>query len=180
MSDSYYGEIRMFGGNYAPAQWAFCSGQTYPISQNTALFSILGTAYGGDGRSTFGLPNLSGRSVMGAGKGTGLTQRYIYQPVGQETVTLTFAEMASHTHALKAAATAGTLANPDNNVLAQGYTSVGPPPARNKKMYAGQPNVNMNPQMLASAGDHASHENRQPFLAVSFILSLYDTFPVRN
>ncbi len=170
MSSPFIGEIRMFGGNFAPRGWAFCNGQTIPIAQNTALFSLLGTTYGGDGRSTFALPDLRGRMPMQHGNGPGLTPRVLGQADGAPTHTLTSAEMPAHGHPLNAAA-AGTTGTPGASVaLASGVKAYRSPASSPVSMAAG----------LAPTGGGQAHENRQPYLGVTFIIATQGIFPARN
>lgn len=175
MSDPFVAEIRIFAGNFAPKHWAFCNGQLMPISQNTALFSLLGTTYGGDGKSTFALPDLQGRSPMQHGQGPGLTRRFLGEMSGTETVTLMQAEMPHHTHQLQAVApgpfTIGNRAVPEGNLLAA-------PSAGNQYT----PNLvpqTMAPQALSTAGSTAPHNNMQPYLTLTFIIALQGIFPPR-
>jgi microcystin-dependent protein len=120
MSDPFVAEIRMFGCNFAPTGWALCNGQLLPISQNTALFSLLGTFYGGDGKSTFALPNLQGSVAIGQGQGTGLSQRFVGEQSGIETVTLLQTEIPSHNHGFNALTTAGAVTTSNNSMLGKG------------------------------------------------------------
>ncbi|MBN8504016.1 MAG: phage tail protein [Burkholderiales bacterium] len=170
MSEPFIGEIRMFGGNFAPRGWALCNGQIISIAQNTALFSLLGTTYGGNGQTTFGLPNMQGRMPMHAGQGPGLTPRVLGEQVGAPTHTLTSAEMPAHTHGLNAAA-AGTTGTPGPGVALAAGAKVYRTPASNL--------VNMAAGTTSSGGGQA-HENRQPYLAVTFIIAMQGVFPARN
>lgn len=172
--DPFIGEITVFAGNFAPTGWAFCSGQLLPIAQNTALFSILGTNYGGDGRSTFGLPNLNGRSPLHAGQsaGPGLQQRFTGEVGGAESVALSVAEMPSHTHQLHATS-AATLSNPASNALLA--TSNGGNVYRDPTHLVG-----MDPSVVqATSNGGQPHNNRQPYLALSYIIALQGIFPPR-
>ncbi len=177
------GIIKMFGGNFAPRGWAFCEGQLLNISQNTALFSILGTIYGGDGRSTFGLPDLKDRAPMHAGSGPGLTSRTVGQKLGQATVTLSVANLPSHTHQLSAHA---VVADTDIDVPAA-TTSLGAIPGSEAGVFF--PNlygadtgalVDMAVEALATTGGGAAHANRQPLQGLNFIIALTGVFPSRN
>ncbi len=166
MSSPYIGEIRMFGGNFAPAGWAFCSGQLMPISQNDTLFNLIGTTYGGDGQSTFALPDLQGRVPVHVGPGFSIGQR-----AGEETVTLMTQQIPSHSHPVLATQDVGTQADADGNVLAQA-------PAGTIKMYrppAGT--VALAPATIAPTGGSQPHSNIQPYLCVNFIISLFGIFP---
>ena len=175
MSDPFLGEIRMFSGNFAPNGWAFCNGQILPISQNTALFSLLGTFYGGDGRSNFALPNLQGAFPLhaGASAGPGLTPRSVGQTGGAETVTLTTAQLPAHGHGMKAvsAATTGT---PD------GSTSLAPT-SNGSALYRAPDTVYIStaPADLAPSGAGLAHDNLPPYLAVSFIIAMQGIYPAR-
>ena len=173
MADPFVAEIRMFPFNFAPRGWAFCDGQLLPLSQNTALFSLLGTTYGGNGKSNFALPNLQGRAPMHPGQGPGLSLHDLGEQAGVETVALLESEVPSHTHAQRAAIDPGDLFAPTNNVLA---TSVG------AAMY--QPSnallVNMSDQSLAPSGGDQPHNNMQPYLTVNFCIAMQGVFPPRT
>jgi microcystin-dependent protein len=174
--EPFIGEIRMFGGNFAPRGWAFCDGQLLPIAQNTALFSLLGTMYGGDGRTTFGLPDLRGRFPMHPGTGPGLSPRTQGEKDGAEQVTLTLAQIPAHTHSAEVAA--------DSTIGASDQPR-GALPARNASAtpgYGTDPNVRMDSAMvrLAPAGGGQPHNNMPPFHTVNFIIALQGIFPSRN
>jgi microcystin-dependent protein len=167
MSEPFIGEIRMFGGNFAPAGWAFCDGQLMPISENDALFALIGTTYGGDGESTFALPNLQSRIPVHQGPGFGLGQ-----PGGEEQVTLTVNQMPVHGHTLNADENSGTQLSPTHNILAQ---------TQNPMMYrAITPGLPMNASSVLPAGGSQPHDNMLPFLVVSFIISLFGIFPSQS
>lgn len=171
MGEPYIGEIRMFAGNFAPAGWAFCQGQLVPISENDALFTLIGTTYGGDGQETFGIPDLQGRAPMHAGQGPGITQNYqLGENGGVESVTLSTQQIPVHNHAILASNEAGQAPQPQGAYLAQ--TNPGFP-------YVAQssPMVNLNANARSPVGGSQPHENIQPYLAISFILSLYGVFP---
>ncbi|WP_425102044.1 phage tail protein [Tropicibacter sp. S64] len=178
MSEPFLGEIVMFGGNFAPRSWSFCSGQLLPISQNTAVFSILGTTYGGDGRTTFALPDMRGRfpTHSGGSTGPGLTPRALGSWGGTETVTLQASEMPQHTHtaALNAETRAGNLDDPTNNMLASRSASY--------RAQAAAADVQLHPASItvANAGGNQAHNNMPPFLTVNFIIALQGIFPSRN
>jgi len=187
MSEPFIGQIVMFGGNFAPRSWALCDGQLLPIAQNSALFSILGTTYGGDGRTTFGLPDLRGRYAMHAGNGPGLTTHPLGQKSGTETVTLTTQQMPSHIHGhqtdatLRASQEAADANDPMGNDLglAPAYQIPAVPPP------VPDPRVNMAPGIVDvpdsdSVGGSSSHNNMPPYQAVNFIIALQGTFPSRN
>jgi microcystin-dependent protein len=175
MAEPFLGEIRMFAGNFAIYGWAFCEGQLLPISQNTALFSLLGTTYGGNGTSDFALPDLRGRTPVHAGQGAGLSPYVIGQVGGAETVTLTEAQVAAHTHAVNACNGTGTL------VPAAGHYWANDGATRGAQVYASTANTTMNPAVFAqSAGGGQPVSNIIPYLAVSFIISLFGIYPSRN
>jgi microcystin-dependent protein len=171
MGQPYVGEIRMFGGNFAPAGWLFCSGQLLPISENETLFNLIGTTYGGDGQSTFALPNLQSRVPVHVGTGGGQTLT-LAEIGGQEQVTLTTQTIPLHTHNLLATASSPS-ASPNNAVLAvpagavQGMMTYAPGPA----------NVPLHPQSIQFDGGSQPHDNLQPYLCVAFIISLFGVFP---
>jgi len=167
---TYVGEIRMFGGNFAPAGWMFCDGSTLPISEYDTLFILIGTTYGGDGQSTFKLPDLRGRVPIhqGTNPSTG-TIFTIGEAAGVETVTLTTPQTPQHNHALQATNAIGTQANPGANLLAN---SQGPQPYIQE-----DPDGGLNAQTLAAVGGSQPHENLQPYLGINFIISLFGVFP---
>lgn len=181
MADPFVAEIRIFPFNFAPRGWAFCSGQLLPISQNTALFSLLGTTYGGDGRSTFSLPNLQGSAAMHAGQGQALAQRFPGEQGGSETVTLLTSEMPAHSHTLFGCDSPATEARPTNQLPAQGqwdngsafgivgsYSSVTSPGIST-----------MSPQALPVNGGSQPHSNMQPYLTLHYCIALQGVFPAR-
>ena len=173
MSEPFVGEIRMFAGNFAPRGWAFCDGQLLAISQNDALFSLLGTIYGGDGRTTFGLPDLRGRIPVHTGTGPGLTPRQIGYRGGVEQITLSKNELPVHGHPLLALDKPGDGGNPTNRTWAA--TSNAPP------FYSDAgPNLPMSQSATTSAGGSQSHSNMMPFLCVHFIIALFGIYPSRN
>ncbi|HEX2019872.1 MAG TPA: tail fiber protein [Aurantimonas sp.] len=164
MAQPYIGEIRMFAGNFAPAGWMFCEGQLAPISENEALFQLIGTTYGGDGQSTFALPDLRGRLPVHQGNGFLLAETG-----GAETVTLTSAQMAAHSHPLIGSAVNGSQASPENALLANS-TVIRP--------YAPEtPIAGMAPSAISAVGGSQPHNNFQPYLCVDFIISLFGIFP---
>lgn len=174
MSDPFLAEIRIFTGNFAPKGWALCNGQVMPISQNTALFSLLGTTYGGDGKSNFALPNLQGCSPMQAGQGPGLSLRDLGETGGEQTVTLLQTEMPSHAHGLQADTRVGNLGTPGPDYsLARSSPMV-------YKLAAGANKVQMNPLTLSPAGGNQPHNNMMPFLGLTFIIALQGIFPPRS
>jgi len=175
MSEPFVAEIRIFAGNFAPRGWAFCNGQLLPISQNTALFSLIGTTYGGDGRTTTALPNLEGRAPMQPGRGPGLTDRRLGQRGGVETVTLTEAQMPNHSHTMRAdGSTGGPLggganaADPVDNFLG----------ATVKYQSSSSSPVSM--EELSHTGGSQAHNNMQPYLTMNFIIALVGLYPSRS
>ncbi len=176
MADQFVGEVRMFAGNFEPRGWAFCNGQILPISQNTALFSLLGTNYGGDGRSTFALPNLQGGFAMHAGSsaGPGLSQRLTGEVGGSETVALTAAQLPAHGHAMEAVSGAST-GMPDAT------TSLAPT-SNGSALFRAPDTVYLNtsPSDMGASGGGLAHNNLPPFLPVSFIIALQGIFPPRS
>ncbi len=181
MSDQYIGEIRMFGGNFAPRGWAFCNGQLMAISQNTALFSILGVTYGGDGKSTFALPDLQGRAPMHQGAGRGLTPRMLGQRGGAPSVTLLESQMPRHNHVPQAVSANGaTGQGPDGAVWAQGWTAGRGGQQNPAPTCATSASTPMAAQALGPTGGSQPHNNMQPYLGVSFIIALQGDFPPRG
>lgn len=170
MAQPYVGEIRMFAGNFAPAGWMMCEGQLLPISENEVLFQLIGTTYGGDGQSTFALPNLASRVPVHMGTGPDGTTYQIGEMAGVEQVTLTSQQIPNHTHPLLASTDAGTGPNPAGNVLATTSGGI-------SLYYEGQPDTNMNAQAIGQVGGSQPHENTQPFLCINFIISLFGIFP---
>lgn len=176
MADQFIGEIRIFGFNFAPTGWAMCNGQLMPIAQNTALFSLLGTQYGGDGKSTYALPNLQGSAPLDQGQGPGLTDRLMGETGGQENVTLISSEMPSHNHTVSCLGSgAGLQGSPQNNVWsgAAGRT----PPA----LYSNAgPNSAMNALDTTPVGSNLPHNNMPPYLVLNFCIALQGIFPARG
>ena len=174
MADPFVAEIRIVPFNFAPKGWAFCDGQILPISQNTALFSLLGTVYGGDGKSTFALPNLQGASAMHPGQGQGLSLRDLGQSGGAQTVTLLVSEMPVHAHTANAVSVLSTTAAPSNQTaLARSV---------NGSAYApgGGAVQQLAPQALPIAGASLPHNNLQPYLTLNYIIALQGVFPPRS
>jgi microcystin-dependent protein len=176
MSDPFVAEIRMFGFNFAPTGWAQCDGQLLPISQNTALFSLLGTFYGGDGKSTFALPDLQGSVPMGQGQGAGLSDRFIGETSGVQFVTLLSSEIPVHTHSL----TAQNIDPADNLSPSPGVTLGKANPVSPGGYGPAASIVIMNQQSLAPAGSSFPHNNMQPFLTVMFCIAMQGVFPPRS
>jgi microcystin-dependent protein len=173
VADPFVAEIRIFPFNFAPKGWAFCAGQLLPISQNTALFSLLGTTYGGDGKSTFALPDMQGNAAMHPGQGPGLSLHDLGEMSGSETVTLLESEIPSHPHSLMASAVAGTQSLPTSNSITRvsGATPYLPP--------AGAPLVSFSGQAVTPTGGDQPHNNMQPFLTLNFCIALQGVFPAR-
>ncbi len=174
MSEAFIAEIRIFPFNFAPRGWALCNGQLLPISQNTALFSLVGTNFGGDGRSTFALPNLRGSAPIQPGQGPGLSNYNIGETGGQSTVTLLQSQIPSHTHAVNASNANGNQVGPAGNSFAK------PAAARGLKMYGPTANDTMNPGATSVVGGDQPHENMMPFLVVNYCIALQGIYPARN
>ena len=172
MSNPFVGEIRMFAGNFAPRSWAFCDGQLLAVSQNDALFSLFGTIYGGDGRTTFGLPDLRGRVPLHMGQGPGLSNRSIGSKSGTEKVTLTTAELPAHTHTWPGSSAGGQNSTPVGNAPAT--------PTSNIYQTNTGTTVAMKSDMLASTGGSTQHDNMMPFLCIHFIVCLFGIYPSRQ
>ncbi len=166
--EGFIGEIRLFAGNFPPRNWFFCEGQLLSIAQYTAMFSILGTTYGGDGRTTFALPNLKGRVAVGEGNGPGLSYLKLGQPGGAPSITLNATQLPAHTHNLRGLDAEGTTASPAGAYLAEGSDDV----------FSNQSNVAMAP--TTNTGGNQPHENRQPYLASSYIICFQGTYPQRS
>ena len=174
MSDQFVAEIRIFPFNFAPKGWAFCDGQLLPISQNTALFSLLGTTYGGNGTSNFALPNMQGSTPMQQGQGPGLSLRDLGEVAGEQTVTLLQTEMPSHSHTAQGSSTVANQLTPVNNAWAAGQKGFG-------FFYAPVgSNVNMNVAALSITGSSLPHNNMMPFLTLNFCIALQGIFPARS
>jgi len=176
MSNPFVAEIRIFTGNFAPVGWAQCNGQLMPISQNTALFSLLGTTYGGDGKSNFAIPNLQGCAPMQAGQGPGLSLRDLGETGGEQTVTLLQTEMPAHSHSAQGSS-GSDQTSPTNNAWASGAKLGG------GNLYAPKnppSDVQMNPFGTSIAGGNLPHNNMPPFLGLTFIIALQGVFPARS
>jgi len=174
MADPFVAEIRIFPFNFAPKGWAWCDGQLLPLSQNTALFSLLGTTYGGDGKSNFALPDLQGRAPMHPGQGPGLSLHDLGETGGTETVSLLESEIPAHAHTLQCLNPAGNRTTPVGNTIARtvGATPYLPP--------AGAALVNMAPEALPPAGGDQPHNNMQPYLTLYFNIALQGVYPPRT
>jgi microcystin-dependent protein len=178
MSDQYLAEIRIFPFNFAPMGWSMCNGQLLPISQNTALFSLLGTTYGGNGTSNFALPNLQGCAAMAPGQGPGLSLHDLGETGGSDTVTLTDSEMPAHSHSINCidgGRVAGQAGTPTNAILAR----TGGTPA---SAYAGgaDQNQTMDANMLTPVGGNEPHNNLMPYLTLNFCIAMQGVFPPRS
>jgi microcystin-dependent protein len=173
MSEVFIGQIILVPYNFAPRGFAFCQGQILPISQNTALFSLLGTTYGGNGQTTFALPDLRGRVPNGTGQGPGLSNYDLGQVGGVESVTLTQNEMPQHTHALRCFSDDGNQGNPNPNILAT--SGAAPPPYSNQA-----PDSSMAATAIGLAGGSQPHNNLQPYLTLNYCIALEGIFPSRN
>ena len=187
-SDPFLAEIVMFGGNFAPRGWALCQGQLLAISSNSALFSLLGTTFGGDGRTTFGLPDLRGRTAIGAGHGPGLSDYRIGQRGGVESVTLNTTQIPSHNHAASATATAtlngtdslGNSAVPGGNTLAsKNRTNIYSTGVPDVAMQAGSVDVSAS-VTVGNTGGNLAHENRMPYVVINHIIAIQGIFPSRS
>lgn len=185
--DPLLGQIMMFAGNFAPRGWALCDGQLLAISQNTALFSILGTTYGGDGRTTFALPDLRGRAPIHAGTGPGLSTRQLGSRSGQETHTLSIIEMPSHNHlATSASKFNGQSAAGDDDSISTGATLASGSSSGSEIFSGSAPNTEMNANSvittttIANQGGNQGHNNMQPYLTINYIIALQGLFPTRN
>ena len=173
MSDQFVAEIRIFPFNFPPTGWAFCDGQLMPISQNTALFALLGTTYGGDGKSTFALPDLQGNAPMQPGQGQGLSLRDLGELSGSESVTLLVSEIPLHTHNLMAVSQPGDLADPTGHSIARAATGNPFQSVTNQNV------VQMAVQANAPTGGSLPHNNMQPYLTLNFCIALQGIFPQR-
>jgi microcystin-dependent protein len=171
MAQPYVGEIRMFAGNFNPVGWEFCDGQLMPISENETLFQLIGTTYGGDGESTFALPNLQSRIPIHMGTGSSGTTYALAETGGVESVTLTVQQIPAHTHPLMASMDSGSQSIAGNAVLAaQSPVSIYRPNAT-------PPNVAMNASSVSPVGGNQPHENMQPFVCINYIISLFGLYP---
>ena len=172
MSEAFLGEIRAVAFGYAPRGWALCNGAILPIAQNTALFSLLGTTYGGNGQTTFALPDLQGRLAVGSGQGPGLSPYDLGQQGGTETYTLQQSEMGSHTHTMVCTSAAGSTIDPTNNFAV--------PTTKEVNLYAAAANATAIGTMVNPNGGGQAHENRQPFLTLNYVICMSGIFPSRS
>lgn len=173
MASPFLSEIRMFGGNFAPQGYAFCQGQLLSIAQNTALFALIGTIYGGNGQTTFGLPDYRGRVPVGQGNGPGLSPRTQGEQAGTETVPLLATQIPAHTHTIACNTGAGNSATPSGNFFAANATTAAP-------QFAAAPNAAMNPASISPNAGGQQHSNLMPCLGINFIIALQGVFPSRN
>ena len=172
MSEPFLAEVRIFGFNFAPRGWAFCDGQILPINQNQSLYSLLGTTYGGDGRTTFALPDVRGRVPIHVGRSNGGGEHREGQKSGEETHTLAANEMPQHTHVLRASSDVGNQVNPSGHLLADS--------APNELYTAPASLVNFRAGTITNVGGSQAHENMQPYLALNYCIALQGLFPSRN
>lgn len=173
MQEPFVGLIMLFGFNFNPRGWAFCQGQLLPIAQNTALFSLLGTTYGGNGQTTFALPDLRGRAPIGVGQGPGLGAHSQGAQGGSENVTLSQAQMPSHTHALRASSAVGNQASPTGNVLAN-TGNLDP------EYFDGAPTISMDSESIGVTGSSQPVSVMQPYLAMNYCIALQGIYPSRS
>jgi microcystin-dependent protein len=179
MSSPFVAEIRIWACNFPPTGWAFCDGQLLPISQNTALFSLLGTFYGGDGKSTFALPDMQGNAPMQPGQGNGLSLRDIGEVGGSQYVTLLQSEIPLHSHNLQATDGDATVADPAGAYLAKGNYDGGTQSGVVAFYNTTAPNTLMSPNALSITGSSFPHNNMQPYLTLNFCIALQGVFPAR-
>ena len=183
MSDQFVGEIRAFPFNFAPVGWAQCNGQLIAISQNTALFSLLGTFYGGNGTSNFALPNLQGSAPLDQGTGVGLSQRFIGETGGEQTVTLLLTQIPTHTHQATGVAANGDQASPAGNAASPGgntWAIAHSGPKTKDSIYSSSAGATMNAQALSVAGGSLPHDNMPPYLVLNFCIAMVGIFPARS
>lgn len=180
MSEPFVGEIRMFAGNFAPRSWAFCDGQLLGVSQNDALFSLLGTIYGGDGRTTFGLPDMRGRIPIHAGTGPGLSPRRLGSKAGAEDVTLSVNQTSSHNHLLSATTASADNSEPNSTVNGTLEDNTFAHTDSFELYSNNAPNSNMATSAATSTGGNRSHTNLMPYLCVHFIIALVGIYPSRQ
>lgn len=169
MSEPFIGEIRIFPYTFAPRGWAFCQGQLLSIAQNTALFALIGVTFGGNGQTTFGLPDIRGRAVIGAGQGPGLSPRTQGEAAGEETVTLLTTQMPMHNHLVAASSQPTNASRPANAF-----------PSGGGAYQTASDGTTMNPSMIGAAGGSQPHDNMQPYLAINYCIALEGIFPSRN
>lgn len=170
--EPFIGTIMPFAGNFAPRGWAFCAGQLLPIAQNQALFALVGIQFGGDGRTTFALPDLRGRCAASQGQGPGRANRVIGQAIGNEVITLLSSQIPPHVHSIVCAPVEGTTTNPSNALLAKSSSDV-------RRFGTGGTLMAMSPAALGPTGSSQPHFNLQPYLAINYIIALIGIFPSR-
>jgi microcystin-dependent protein len=180
MSSPFVAEITMFAFNFPPKGWAFCDGQLLPISQNTALFSLLGTQYGGDGKSTFALPDLQGMAAVGQGQGPGLSEYFVGETTGSETVTLLQTEIPSHNHSFAASSDQGTTLSSAGNQLAKASAGGKQASFTGNYLNTNAANVTMSPLSTSVTGSSFPHNNMQPYLTLNFCIAMQGVFPPRG
>lgn len=180
MTEPFIGSIVMFAGNFAPRGWALCNGQLLSISQNTALFSILGTTYGGNGQTTFALPDLRGRVPLQAGQGPGLSSYNLGQQGGNETVTLTTPQMPTHNHSVLANNADANTNTATGNALANSNGSFSGDSVTVNSYTNASPNTPLSPLSIGTAGGSQPHENRPPYLGINFIIATEGIYPSRD
>lgn len=183
MSQPYVGQIMIFGGNFAPAGWMFCAGQLLPISENEVLFNLIGTTYGGDGQSTFQLPDLRGRAPVHMGQGSGLSNYVIGQTGGTENVTLTTQQIPSHNHMVRVYSVPNGASNsstPGSTVVLGDEAQSSGQTLANYAAYNNTNQVALAQQTIGFTGGNQPHENRQPLLVLNYIISLFGVFPSQN
>ena len=179
MSDQFLAEIRIFPFNFPPTGWAFCNGQLMPLSQNTALFALLGTTYGGDGKSTFALPDMQDNAPMQPGQGQGLSLRDLGEMSGVESITLLQSEIPLHAHTARAATGFANTDQPAGASLARGQFTFQGNSGAVPYYFTGETDTNMAPQAIAPAGGGLPHNNMQPYLTLNFCIALQGIFPQR-
>jgi len=180
MDSPFIGSIVLFAGNFAPRGWALCQGQLLPISQNAALFSILGTTYGGNGQSTFALPNLQGRVPLGNGNGQGLSPRVLGEVIGTEQVSLITSQMPAHNHLIGVSSTAATVPAGSGNFIGSANGDFSGDGVTVNVFGPATPNATLNPATVNVAGSSLPHDNMQPSLCLNYIIALEGIFPTRN
>lgn len=174
--EPFIAQIMLFGGNFAPRGWAFCDGQLLPISSNSALFSIIGTEFGGDGRTSFALPDLRGRVPMHAGTGRGLSPRRIGESIGAETVALVASQLPPHSHQMLVASAPAANNRAENDAIGRSDIFVN----TDRSDMTTQPLIPLNDRTIGSTGDGQRHENMQPTLCINYIIALQGHFPSRS
>ncbi|MBX3120520.1 MAG: phage tail protein [Fimbriimonadaceae bacterium] len=175
MAEPFLGEIRLVAFNFAPQGWATCSGQLLPIAQNDALFALIGTIYGGNGQTTFALPDFRGRVAVSHGQGPGLSNYLLGQASGSEGITLSTNQIPTHNHTMAVSSNTATTSDPRNGVFAK--PNVNP---RMQNLYGSPANVAMEGDTIGAAGGSQPHENRQPFLSLLYVIALQGIFPSQN